>query len=205
MRSPVVILLAFLWVVGGSGFIVPARADSAAAYPGADADLQLIMSDLQRVKTSQNKFVERKYLRMLSQPLESSGTLIYVAPDHLEKNTERPQPETLVVDGQSLVIGGDPGGQARTLALPDNPEIWALVEGIRATLAGDLPGLSRFYAVNLQGNVTDWKLRLEPRDTRVQAMVKSMVMSGHNGQLDSIETFEADGDRSVMTVLPGRP
>jgi len=181
-------------------FVAPACADNAAVHPGSD--LQQIMLDLQSVKQSQAKFTERKYLSMLNQPLESSGTLIYAAPDHLEKNTEQPKPESLVVDGDNLVVTGGDGDQSRSLSLADNPQIGAIVESIRATLAGDSDGLERFYTVSLLGGVPAWTLVLEPRDPKVQAMVQSIRISGHNGRIETIETLETGGDRSVMTVLP---
>jgi outer membrane lipoprotein-sorting protein len=176
-----------------------ARADNAGAQPAAD--LRQIMLDFQSVKQSQAKFVERKYLKMLNQPLESSGTLIYVAPDHLEKNTDQPKPESLVVDGDSLTITGA-DGQSRSFSLTDHPEIGAIVESIRATLAGDSDSLERFYTVSLLGGVSAWTLVLEPRDPKVQAIVQSIRISGHNGLIDTIETLETGGDRSVMTVQP---
>ena len=182
----------------------PVRAGNTVEHPGSNAALQQIMLALQSVKQSQARFVERKYLRMLNQPLESSGTLIYVAPDHLEKNTERPKPERLVVDRNSLVIAGGNGGQNRSLSLSDNPAIGAIVESVRATLAGDGESLSRFYAVRLKGGLPAWTLVLEPRDPKAQAMVSSIRISGRNSRIETIETFEAGGDRSVMTVLPDR-
>ncbi|HEY5929847.1 MAG TPA: outer membrane lipoprotein carrier protein LolA, partial [Burkholderiales bacterium] len=46
-----------------------------------------LMHELGQVKRSQARFSERKYLKVLKQPLQSSGTLTYVAPDRLEKRT----------------------------------------------------------------------------------------------------------------------
>ena len=203
-------ILVLLGVAAVPFLASPARADNTVGHigsgmAGSGADLQWIMLGLQSVRQSQEKFVERKYLRMLNQPLESSGTLIYVAPDHLEKNTERPKPERLVVDRGSLDVEGGNGGQNRSMALPDYPEIGAIVESVRATLAGDSESLNRFYVVRLQGNLPAWTLVLEPRDPKVQAMVSAIRISGRNSRIETVETREAGGDRSVMTVLPGRP
>jgi len=205
MRRNAALILVLLCAVGAPFLASPARAGNTVGHPSSDADLQQIMLGLQSVKQSQEKFVERKYLRMLNQPLESSGTLIYVAPDHLEKNTERPKPERLVVDGDNLTIAGGPDGQSRSLSLTDYPQIGAIVESIRATLAGDGERLSRFYAVRLQGSLPAWTLVLEPRDPKVLAMVSAIRISGRNARIETVETLEAGGDRSVMTVLPGGP
>jgi outer membrane lipoprotein-sorting protein len=187
------------WLCAAMLLAAPACADNTAAHSGSD--LRQIMLDLQSVKQSQAKFHERKIVKMLDRALESSGTLVYVAPDHLEKNTEQPKPESLVVDGDNLIITGA-DGQSRNLSLSDNPQLGAIVEGIRATLAGDSDGLNRFYTIELDGDVTDWTLVLRPRDPKVQTMVSAILISGFKGQINAIETRETNGDRSIMGVDP---
>lgn len=183
----------------------PSLADTVLGNARAGWDLQQLMLDLRAVKIAKAKFVEQKYLRILSEPLESSGTLFYIAPYRLEKYTERPNPESLVVDRDKLTIVSDQGRRRRTLVLQDYPQIWAFVESIRATLAGDLPSLRRFYDVDLEGNAEAWQLLLRPSDPKTREMVRSIRIDGRRNSLHSIEIREADGDRSVMTVVPDGP
>ena len=183
----------------------PSLADTVVGNARAGWDLQQLMLDLRAVKIAKAKFVEQKYLRILSEPLESSGTLFYIAPYRLEKYTERPNLESLVVDRDKLTIVSDQGRRRRTLVLQDYPQIWAFVESIRATLAGDLPSLRRFYDVDLEGNAEAWRLLLRPSDPKTREMVQSIRIDGRRNSLRSIEIREADGDRSVMTVVPDGP
>jgi outer membrane lipoprotein-sorting protein len=164
-------------------------------------DLSQLMQALQQVKAAKNRFVERKYLAILNEPLVSSGTLSYVAPDRIEKNTEQPKRESLRVEQGTLTMENDQG-QRRSLVLQDYPEIWAFVESIRGTLAGDLTGLTRFYDVSLDGTPEAWQLFLQPKDAKVREMVSSIRIVGKGNMLRSVETRETDGDRTVMTVLP---
>ena len=159
------------------------------------------MLSLQQVKTSRAHFVERRILKMLSEPLESSGTLVYVAPDKLQKTTLRPKPERLTVDRDKLTIEGGPEEHSRTVSLQDYPEIGAFVESIRATLAGDLPGLSRFYALSLSGDAGSWQLLLAPKEKKLQEMVRFIRFSGSNNTIHKVETLEGDGDVSEMTIV----
>ena len=99
--------------------------------------LDSLMRELASVQHSKARFVERKYLKMLDRPLELSGTLEYRAPDHLERRTLTPKPESFVVDGDRLRLE-NARGRKRTFALQDNPVLWAFVESIRASLKGDL-------------------------------------------------------------------
>ena len=130
------------------------------------------------------------------------GTLEYVAPGRVEKRTLEPRPEALIVDGDTVVLEGARG--RRTLALQDNPVMWAFVESIRSTLNGDLGMLERFYEVEFDGESEAWRLRLAPKDERMSRMVSLILISGRGDRIESIEIREAQGDRSVMTVLEER-
>jgi outer membrane lipoprotein-sorting protein len=174
---------------------------AAAADGTADNTLDEVMSRLRNVKTASGKFVEKKYLRILSEPLESSGTLVYTAPDRLEKNTLWPNTQNLIIVGDELTIAGD-AGQQRVLKLAEHPEIEAFIESVRATLAGNIDALRRYYDIGLKGDAEQWTLSLRPTGKAMREMIKTVTLSGREGLLQLVEIDEADGDRSVMTVTP---
>lgn len=161
-------------------------------------DLPQLMQSLAQVKSAKNKFTERKYLGMLDQPLVSSGKLAYTAPAHLEKLTLTPKPETMILDGDILSV--DIKGKRRTLTLQQYPLLWAFVESIRATLAGDLPALQQFYRVTLEGEAGQWRLLLMPTDPEVRDVVREIRIAGKRNRVTRIEVTEVQGDRSVMTI-----
>jgi hypothetical protein len=164
-------------------------------------NLEVLMQDLAQVKSARARFVERKFLRILNDPLELRGTLSYTAPGHLEKHTLTPKRESLVLDQDRLTLEDEVRKQRRTLALQEYPVIWALVESIRATLAGDLQSLNRFYQVRLEGDPREWRLILTPRDSKMKAMVTDIRMTGTRRSVRVIEVNEAGGDRSEMTII----
>ena len=173
-----------------------------AAEPVADTPwgIEPLMHELARVKVVKSRFVERKHLRILSTPLEFSGTLLYAAPAHLEKHTLQPKPQSLILDQNQLIVEDGTKKQRRILQLQDIPLIWALVESIRATLAGDLPALNRFYRVDLEGRENQWRLVLRPTDANLGALLTVIRISGQGRRVRRIEIFEAEGNRSVMTI-----
>jgi hypothetical protein len=180
--------------------MTPALAESTPdpAHPWGIAQL---MQSLQQVKTASSKFVERKTLHMLSEPLVASGTLQYVAPDQVQKTTLTPLQERLTVKGDTLTLEGGSGGQTRTVSLKEQPEIAGIVEGIRATLAGDLPMLNRFYAVELQGDAAAWELTLQPKESKLKKFITSIRISGSGNIVRTVSTAESDGDYSEMSVV----
>jgi hypothetical protein len=157
-----------------------------------------LMQELRAVKSAHGRFVERKYLAALSAPLELSGTLAYTAPGRLEKRTLRPRAERLLLEGNTLTL--EDQKRRRSYALEQNPPIWAFVESIRSTLAGDLETLNRFYDVRLEGERSAWRLTLRPSEPSMQSMVSEIRIGGRGSWLEAIEVLDAGGDRSVMTI-----
>ncbi len=187
-------------LLAATGVCSAAAAETTAAW-----GLEQLMQNLGQVKSARSKFAERKYLSMLNAPLDSSGTLVYTAPGRLEKHTLLPKPETLVLGEGKLVIEYKERNQRRTLVLQDYPVIWAFVESIRSTLAGDLRTLNRFYRASLEGNADKWRLSLKPADPKMQTVVKEIHIDGSGNRVRMVEIIEAEGDRSVMTITEDAP
>jgi outer membrane lipoprotein-sorting protein len=176
-------------------------ARSAASAPAPKWGLEDLMQSLAQVKSSKARFVERKFLRILNEPLESRGTLSYSAPGHLEKHTLTPKPDSLVLEQDRLTFEDKVRKQRRTLALQEYPVVWAFVESIRSTLAGDLQSLNRFYEVRFEGDQREWHLLLKPRDGKMQTLVNQIRITGYGQSLRVIEVMETGGDRSEMTII----
>ena len=175
-----------------------------AAAP-AEWGVEQLMKGLSAVQSSRARFVERKHMAILTAPLESSGVLAYAAPGRLEKHTLKPRQESLVLDRDRLVLENKERGQRRTVALADYPMIWAFVEGIRSTLAGDLATLNRHYQVSLEGGERKWQLTLRPADPKMLEVVTEIRIGGSRSEVALIEIVEAGGDRSVMTIAKEEP
>lgn len=168
-------------------------------------DVQQLMRSLAQVKQAEGRFVERKFLSMLNRPLESSGTLLFQAPGHLEKHTLLPKEESLVLDQGVLTIESKARNIRRTLLLQEYPALWAFVESIRSTLAGDLPTLERFYRIELEGDAAHWKMRLLPIELRTREVMREIRIGGRGNRVDRIEMLESNGDHALMKVVATAP
>src|SRR3954470_17212963 len=115
----------------------------------ADWDLAQLMQSFAQQQGGRVLFSEKKHIALLDRPVESSGELIYQPPARLEKRTLKPQVESLVLDRDMLIV--ERGKQKHTLQLAQYPEVAAVVDSIRDTLAGNLKALERQYRVDLQG------------------------------------------------------
>lgn len=158
------------------------------------------MADMRAVRRASAHFVELKFEHLLNQPLQSSGTLMFVAPDRLQQQTLAPAPSRLTIEGDHLTV--EQAGKVQVLSLSEVPQLGALVASIRATLAGDQGELTRYYAATLTGTAADWTLLLEPNDARLRDLLTMVRIGGEGNTIRSIETVERDGDRTEMTITP---
>ena len=180
--------------------VTPVVAAGPAAAAG-DWGLSQLMRELAQVKSASAQFTERKTMHMLSAPLVTSGTLAYVAPDLVQKITLTPVPERFVLEGDKIVIVDGPDNQVHQVSLADYPQVGGLVEGIRATLAGDLPTLERFYAVQLTGSAADWQLLLQSKGADLTRFVKWIRIQGSGNRIGAIATESGNGDLSEMSIV----
>jgi outer membrane lipoprotein-sorting protein len=179
-------------------FLLALLAASLAQAADAPWDIDRLMQALAKVSVGRADFVETKTIAMLEKPVVSSGQLFYVAPDKLEKRTQKPRPESMIIEGNTLVI--ERGRQNMTLQVDSAPELAGFVNSIRGTLAGDRRALERSFALSLEGPPQRWLLTLKPLDQRMAAAVASIRISGVQDDVRSVEILQADGDRSVMTI-----
>lgn len=164
-------------------------------------DLTRLMASLAAVPERRATFQEVRRFAALDQPLISTGRLLYRRPGYLQKITDWPQPESLVVDGDRLVLTGVTDAP-RVLDLGSQPELRTLIEAIRGPLAGDLPALRRAFTVTAGGTTEDWVLDLAPADPRAARLLRSAQVSGQLAEVSMVVLVQANGDEQRMTIRP---
>ena len=173
---------------------------TAQAKPGWD--VPQLMAALAATRSATASFTERDTSPVLSAPLISTGTLTYVAPDYLRKQTSTPAASVFTLRNGQVTLAQ--GGATRQFALDEDLRIAGLVEAIRGTLAGDLPALQRYYRLTLTGGAAAWRLRLVPVNPALAKFVQSVAISGSQGQVTSIATRSTDGAESLMSIHPAK-
>jgi len=177
--------------------LAPARA-------AGDARTSLAAGIMQRLAALPDRdaaFQEQKTLRSLTAPLTSHGKLIFRHPAYLEKDTEAPNAERLVIDKGNLTIAAA-GAVPRRVALDSHPGLRALATTIASTLAGDLDALQALYSIDGVGNLADWRLTLRPRTGQLARFVTMVTLAGAGADLRSLQIDQANGDRDRLTIQP---
>ncbi len=157
------------------------------------------MARMAGIPERHENFQEEKRFAALDQPLRSSGQLIYVRPAYLSKITIAPEPETLVVDGDRLTLT-TADRQTRSFRVDRRPEISALVDAVRGTLAGNLTLLENHFKVSVQGDNADWTLVLTPVETVVRRLIQNIVVGGHGTDIRTLRIIAVNQDQQIMTI-----
>lgn len=164
----------------------------------AEWSIEQLMHNLAQTRSDRATFTEKKFIALLDRPVESSGELLYTAPDRLEKRTLKPKPESMIVEQGMLTL--ERGRQKHRLQLQEQPELAAFIESIRGTLSGDRRALERHFRVTLEGNVEQWSLSLFPQQPKMLSVVTRIRITGVRDELRSVEVSQTDGDHSLMLI-----
>jgi outer membrane lipoprotein-sorting protein len=170
-----------------------AIACSASVHAG-DIDMPSLMQLFASSKNIKAEFVERKYLRVLDAPVESRGDLLFQAPSRLEKRTQQPRAETMLIEGNKVSI--ERGTFKRSMSLDDFADMASLVQSLTATFRGDQAGIEKY----LTGPAAKWQLVLKPKNSKLFVMLQEIRLSGIDNYVHTVETTLTDGDRSLMTL-----
>jgi Outer membrane lipoprotein carrier protein LolA-like len=163
-----------------------------------DFDLPRLMQLLAATPASEVSFTEKKFSSLLSEPVVSSGKLVYRRPDVVEKNIDTPRKESYRFIGDVLVVVGN--GAEKRIPLSSQPVLLAFAASLRGVLGGDLVLLRNYYQLSLQGDELSWRLDMRPVDEDIGRYVQRITTSGRAGRISQIEVREASGDHSVLQV-----
>jgi hypothetical protein len=157
-----------------------------------------LMAQLAQVGAASASFTETKSLALLTTHLQSNGTLDYKAPDYVRKTTLAPSRQDFTLQGDVVTLSMN--GEVKRFSLSQAPQLAGLVAGVRATLAGDLPELQRYYRLSLSGGMAHWQILMRPRDAGLLKIMAWMSVTGTGDKITEIDSAGATGDETKMQV-----
>jgi hypothetical protein len=122
----------------------------------------------------QGRFIQRKSIPQLPQPLRSEGRFLYARDHGIWWHTETPFPSTLLLtpDGLRQSYVGSRGEVAR------DPGALAVVDIFFSLLSLDFERLSETFELFGQATDTGWRVGLVPHDAALVAVVQRAVVEG---------------------------
>jgi outer membrane lipoprotein-sorting protein len=170
-----------------------------------DALLTSVMNRLAAVKSAKADFTEKKFVKLLNAPVESTGVLIYTAPDRFEKHTKNPVEERMTVERDMVTLDNVAKKKKQQIFIPQFPALAAIVDAMRGALSGNLPQLQQAFSIKVSGTNARWKLHLVPLEANQYAYIHAVDVAGRDDFIESIEILQSDGDRSVMSMTRAAP
>jgi outer membrane lipoprotein-sorting protein len=141
------------------------------------------------------RFREEKQLALLSEPLESRGTIYFVPPNRLSRETSAPNETRLVIDGDHFSFRDAAGSEAVDLSA--SPVAREYVANFIVLFNGDLDALRRRYEPDFHADASGWRLALRPRGKPLSDFIERVTLVGRGRALDRMELIEAGGDRTT--------
>jgi hypothetical protein len=198
MRAGLLVLL--LAAVTGA---VAREADDVFTRPASTAELAALTrapaTSLSKAQVVRGKFVQRRYLAGLAQPLESSGTFRFARGVGIEWHTERPFDSQFVLTDAGITQR-DEGGEPLRISAADQPALAVVSRVFFALFALDLESLSHDFM--LSGRTvgdTGWKIGLKPRAEALGSVFRQAIVSGA-ASVHGVTLEDGNGDRSEIEL-----
>jgi outer membrane lipoprotein-sorting protein len=173
-------------------------AGGASAEPAAEPrtpSLEALMAGMAETSGVWARFVERKEVALLSEPIETRGTLVFVPPDRLRRSTAEPSRSELVIAGERFAFRDAAGADAVDLSA--SPLARQFVENFIVLFNGDLAKLRERYEPEFAATGAQWSLTLRPRRRPLSDLIERITLVGAGPLLRSMEMLEQDGDRTT--------
>ncbi len=194
--SSVCVAKSVVWC-GVLALLPASAAPSSAQAPGAEpATVADLLTRFSQVKGLRARYVEEKKIALLKMPLRSEGTVAFAAPGLLVRRAEKPEPATLLLDGDVLWVS-DASGKRR-IDLGESAVVKHFVLTFVNVLRGDRAALERAYVLVFTPAAAGWRLELTPKAEELRKFVARAVLEGRGSTVDRMTLTEDNGDVTVM-------
>jgi len=173
---------------------------SGAAVGHAEQDgLSVLLGRLAQTPGVAAKFREEKRIKLLSEPLLSTGSVYFTKPPALLRKVDTPEPSSMLLANGKLALW-DATGQQRSFELSTMPAVRSLAESFLYVLSGDKKALEGLYNMRFAGSAqAAWKLQLTPKAKALAQLIREIKLAGDGIRVRSLELTEATGDTSLTT------
>lgn len=161
-------------------------------------DLALRQSVLQHLAQQTQRrfhFVQEKHIAVLKKPLISEGELT------LDNNTviwDIRKPFVTLYTLTPDAIREKTAQGEQIIPIGQNPLAAALTQAMTATLSGQWRDNNTQASIRASGQLQAWQLDITPTAPALQPLIRSMAVSGSNGNIQRIAITESNGDSTII-------
>lgn len=180
--------------------LVPTR--PAAADPGDTPPLLRTLGEkLRTVRVARFRFRERKYMRTLRRPLQLEGTMVFSRDVGLYRHVTSPSRQEQLISADGTLIRRHADGTLERRSLEGTPA-GRYFRGLYGLFAGDFRKLEALGTIVPEGDLGNWRLRIEPGDTPPESRFPTLVLEGRRSVVRRMTLLQNSGDSSVVRLSP---
>lgn len=199
-NRPYGLILCCLWLCA------PAHADDVFDHPQTaeqllKGPLAQPAAALRGAQVMRGKFVYKKYLKEIPQPLISRGDFVFVRELGIDWHTREPFDSDFVLTAQGITQRDD-GKTTMQMSASAQPAVKIVANIFLALLSLDVSSLqSSFMLYGMQKGKPDnetWQVGLRPTVPAIAAVFKEAMVSGAR-QVEGLVLRDANGDRTEIS------
>ena len=137
-------------------------------------------------------FTEKRFITVLTAPLESRGEMDCIPGKGLIWRTVHPVAKTSIITPDGITLLSE---SHKPQALSDRANI---SEALLSLMSGDTETASQSFTIVASGTMTDWALTLTPTDSLVAEILEKIVVRGRE-RPEAIEISHTNQDRIVTS------
>jgi Outer membrane lipoprotein carrier protein LolA len=152
---------------------------------------------LRGAQLMRGKFVYRKYLQEIPQPLISRGEFVFAREWGINWHTRVPFDSDFVLTTQGITQRDD-GKTTLQLSASEQPAVKVVARIFLALLSLDVTSLQRSFALSGMQQGKQWQVGLRPTVAAIASVFKEATVSG-NAQVESLLLRDANGDHTEIS------
>src|SRR6266436_6472001 len=170
----------------------------AQAAPFSEAELKNLLTAIRQNRTTQADFQEERVIRLMKNPVLSSGTVWFQPPNKFRREVKGNSPSVTVSDGRELWIYYPNFKSAERYPLGKGSPLDATVAAINSAL--NLENIETSFNISATKSDTGHELALLPRTGAMKRVFQKLDLRINNeSRVERTDMLLPNGDRIVTT------
>src|SRR6266480_1495270 len=176
--------------------VVSALASVAKSAPISESELKNLLAAIRQNRTTQADFQERRVIRLMKNPVLSSGTVWFEPPNKFRREVKGNSPSITVSSGSELWIYYPNFKSAERYPLGKGSPLDATVAAINSAL--NLENIENTFQINATKTDKGYELALLPRTASMKRVFQKLDLHiNENLRVDRTDMLLPNGDRIV--------
>jgi len=178
--------------------VVSALASVAKSAPLSEAELKNLLAAVRQNRTTQADFQEQRVIRLMKNPVLSSGTISFQPPNKFRREVKGNSPSFTVSDGRDLWIYYPNFKSAERYPLGKGSPLDATVAAINSAL--NLENIETSFNISATKSDTGHALALLPRTGAMKRVFQKLdLLINDKFRVERTDMLLPNGDRIVTT------